>query len=602
MLACAVEKKIYEKLNYNSIGKEDPQSDLKFLACIESVDLESLTKNTRNNVLAECRRLRMLAEMDLWSDVPKVNTASTVEAITGPERFNEEPDEQDVHLPLPDEYVAEMGRKSLWITRNLAPNLLEITARMAEIWERTARLHASARTIGDTRRKEVKKLLNGYRWRDSDGRRFESLPFPLRLPTQLKFEIMIESLGDMGDSRWPPQSYRDVLGLLAVVQTAHYFIVALCMGARRSETLGLQRNCVVDAVDGRRYADGKTYKLVQHAGGVSRDWLLPDVAIAAIELQVRLLSAVGQISRIKPHAVPITVPEVRANLGKSHLWAQISASGSSDATKPLGDINTQLQSYAQRLQMDVAPCGQNLRSHRFRKTLARLVALALTQAPKLLMDVFGHKSIEMTLYYILTDKDLRAEIETVSRELRVMRAKEVVEKMVEADLAPEGQNAQLGGYGGLAAISLHSAVEIHRQSVHRRGTDWNADSAIELAELLTLQGKAWEQVRTGVICTKLPGEAGPCNKRKGRPEPSKCQSSCTHRLEEAFLREDVEGAIEAAVAGYEQAIVNEEALTAAHWAGQVRANVPRFPDLCAKWSTNETVRTLMAKQELKEHS
>jgi hypothetical protein len=119
----------------------------------------------------------------------------------------------------------------------------------------------------------------------------------------------------------------------------------------------------------------------------------------------------------------------------------------------------------------------------------------------------------------------------------------------------------------------------------------------ELAELFTLQGKAWEQVRRGVLCTKFPGEAGPCSKSKGRPEPSKCQSSCTHRLEEAFLREDVDGAIRDSLAAYEMAIAEEESLTAAHWAAQVRAHVPRFADLQAKWMLNETVQALVGNEQ-----
>ncbi|KVK72159.1 hypothetical protein WS90_35305 [Burkholderia cepacia] len=248
--------------------------------------------------------------------------------------------------------------------------------------------------------------------------------------------------------------------------------------------------------------------------------------------------------------------------------------------------------------METSPGGQSLRSHRFRKTLARLVALSLTQAPKLLMDVFGHKSIEMTLYYILTDKELRAEIETISRELRVMRAKDVVEQMVEADNSATSVSEQnMGGFGGLAAVSLHNAIVVHRERIHRRGEQWGTSSVIELADLLTLQGKAWEQVRPGILCTKFPGEAGPCNKSKGRPEPSKCQSSCVHRLEEAFLREDVDGAIRDSVAAYEQSVRDDESLTAAHWASQIRAHVPRFRDLQVKWMANSTVQTLICVED-----
>jgi hypothetical protein len=385
------------------------------------------------------------------------------------------------------------------------------------------------------------------------------------------------------------------LVVLGTVQMAHYFIASISIGARKSEALGLQRGCVVRSVDGRPYANGKTYKLVQRHEGEWRDWQLPEAAVDALAQQARLVEVAERIACLTPaHASS----GAASNAGSQHLWAQVSAANQSDATKPLADVNKALLGYARTLSLETAPGGQTLRPHRFRKTLARLVALALTQAPKLLMEVFGHKSIEMTLYYILTDKGLRAEIETVSRELRVMRAKEVVERMVEADMAAQTtESSRLGGYGGLAAVSLHNAVAVHRDRVHRRGDQWGATNVMELAELLTLQGKAWEQVRPGVLCTKFPGEAGPCNKSKGRPEPSKCQTTCGHRLEEAFLREDVDGSIRDALAAYESAIADEESLTAAHWAAQVRAHVPRFADLQAKWMLNPTVQSLVGNEQ-----
>jgi hypothetical protein len=209
------------------------------------------------------------------------------------------------------------------------------------------------------------------------------------------------------------------------------------------------------------------------------------------------------------------------------------------------------------------------------------------------MDVFGHKSIEMTLYYILADKDLQADIEKVSRELRVMRAKEAVKKMV-SDEETQTEGLSLGGYGGPAALMVHRAVEVHKDRLHRRGEKWGANSAVELAELLTLQGKAWQFVRPGVICTKFPGtESGPCNKSKGHPEPASCQSHCKHRLEEAYLREDVDGAIRDAVKAYNEAVESEDELAQALWAGQIRAHIGRFEDLRSKWMSNPTVRLVV---------
>lgn len=557
-------------------------------------DLAQLSENQQTKVLDEWQRMRALADRGLWADAPSLQPDSKASAMTGAPRHSEKPKKIDSHLPLPDEYVSEMGRCSIWLMRSLGPNLLAIGSAMASIWSTTSEKGGTAKNIRDRRRRRISKLLSKHRWLDQDGQDFDVPPFSLRLPKPSGFATSKDDSEVEEEVRWPPTSYRDVMALLSTVQMAHYFIVSLSMGARQSEALGLQRDCVVRSVDGRLFANGKTYKLVQRHEGEWRDWQLPEAAVEAVAQQALLVEAAGRIAFLKP---PQTAAATLSSTS-SHLWAQISAANNSDAKAPLGDINTALQAYARTLGFNTEPGGQTLRSHRFRKTLARLVALALTQAPKLLMDVFGHKSIEMTLNYILSDKSLRAEIETVSRELRVMRAKEVIERMVEADLASQGTGSvDLGGYGGLAAVSLHNAIGVHRDRVHRRGEQWGANNVEELAELLTLQGKAWEQVRRGVLCTKFPGEAGPCSKSKGRPEPSKCQSSCTHRLEEAFLREDVDGAIRDALAAYETAIADEESLTAAHWAAQVRAHVPRFADLQVKWMLNETVRALVGNEK-----
>ena len=592
LFACAIAKKAHAQHIEVAIATSE-YSDQLLLRSMQLSDLEHLTKSTRRRVLLECNRMRMLAELDLWLDAPSLTAPSPAQAMLAAPQENEEPKERESHLPLPDDYLAEMARRSLWIMRDLAPNVLSIAEKMVRLWERTSMQHFAGSTTRDKRRDALGELLAIHRWIDHEGNAFDAPPFLLQLTKSTGFGPERSSQSDESDLRWPPENHRDVLGLLGTVQVAHYFIVALSTGARASEIVSLERDCVFYAVDGRAYANGKTYKLVQRHDGESRDWLLPDIAVDAIEQQVRLVSLAERLAYIDPDSAgPMDEREIDES--PNHLWGQLSGGVSSDARLPLRYVNLHLRRYALTLRMETSPGGQNLRSHRFRKTLARLVALALTQAPKLLMDVFGHKSIEMTLYYILTNKELRAEIETVSRELRVMRAKEVIERMVDAELASQQRpDVDLHGYGGLATISIQSAITTHRQRIHRRGSDWNANSAIELAELLTLQGKAWEQVRKGILCTKLPGESGPCNRRKGRPEPSKCQSSCVHRLEEAFLREDIDAAIQSAVDAYEHARSNDEPLIAAHWAGQIRTNIPRFSDLQSKWVRNATVRALM---------
>lgn len=343
------------------------------------------------------------------------------------------------------------------------------------------------------------------------------------------------------------------------------------------------------------YANGRTYKLVKRHDGELRDWVVPDLAVEALEQQVRMVGLIESIGLQQP--VRTTTDSVNSVEPRRHLWVQVSSASLSDRTSPFLNLDCALRAYAKTLGMDPAPGGQNLRPHRLRKTVARLVALALTQSPKILKDVFGHKSIEMTLYYILTDRDLQAEIETVSRELRVMRAKEAVEKMAAGEDLPN-YVLPLGGYGGPAALMVNRAIRVHVDRLHQRGEDWDAKSPMELAEILTLQGSAWQLVRPGIICTKFAGtESGPCNKSSGRPEPSRCQSYCKHRLEEPFLRQDVDGAIGESVQAYVEAGEAGEELVQALWAGQVRAHVSRFEDLRQKWMENAVVRSIVGESK-----
>jgi hypothetical protein len=243
-------------------------------------------------------------------------------------------------------------------------------------------------------------------------------------------------------------------------------------------------------------------------------------------------------------------------------------------------VNEFLRNLVDSLGLTEKPGGLNLTTHRFRKTVARLVALALVGAPKILMDLFGHKTIEMTLYYILTDPDLQAEIRQVVEEVTIMRAKTAIE--------------DIEHYGGLAAKKISDMV--NRERV-RLGKDLGAEDIRELAEILTMNGQAWEMPRPGVICTKLPGSTGPCNKKIGHPEPSRCTPICNHRLEEAYLRKDVDGSIAESVKHYEAERCAQNELMQEFWAGQILTHLKRFDDLCKKWSNHPTVVEIMGLQE-----
>lgn len=557
---------------------------------ISGIDLSALRDiktHSPKTMLIELKRMRMLRNMGFWRDVADEERPKLSELMTAEEPEANPRVDTDPHLPLPDEYAALMASRSLWLSENLCDNVIEIVADLSRELDAFIRRRGRAMSKATFARRAVKRLA-AHVWRDSIGQTISAVPFPLAMPKEVHVRKRHRlKLGDETEHepcQWPPRGARELHHLIAIIQTAHYFTVALSIGARASEALSLTRDCLRRSADGSPLITGLTFKLVERFEGEERDWDVPDAAVIAVERQARLIVVTDRFHSAQANAKPSTELEAGDN-----LWGQIGVQ-SRDASGSLVNINRKLREFAQALRMDVSPGGQNIRSHRFRKTLARLVALALTQAPKLLMEIFGHKSIHMTLHYILSDSSLRAEIETVTRELKVMRGKELIEDIVAAEQAPD--EPRTAGYGGFAAVTVVSAVSAHRQRLHRNGKAWGVESAYELSELLTMKGDAWEYVRSGVICTKLPGEVGACNRKRGRPEAGNCKVTCDHRLEEKFMRNDVDGAIADCVAHLERARAEDDSMLESYWAGQVRTHVPRFPDVKAKWMSNTVVSEL----------
>lgn len=589
MLAISISK-IAEKTPVWDFYTDFSRGEIKFLSLLETSDIAILTRQRKINVNAEIARMHMLAEIECWTDVPSIQTPLPRKVkIKGPAPEFIEEYKREMHLPLPDDYVSKLGQRSIWLLENLGPSLLSLVESFPSIWAASETLGWSPGNIEIRRRELVEKAIAGHAWIDCQGARISGAPFPLALCK------LGHKAGQQTPPAWPPRRFSEVMHLLLTVQMAHVFIVAMSMAGRTSETLSLKRNCLHSTVDGDMTAIGRTYKLVRRHGGEERDWVLPDIGGRAIEQQLRLIKISEQIQKLRPAEIR-SENDVAADKRESteHLWGQVITLGQSDPKLPLEGLPAALQRYALTIGLPVNPGGQPLRPHRIRKTVARLVALAITQAPKILMDVFGHKSIEMTLYYILSDKDLRTEIETISRELRVVRAKDVIRHIVDAE-DRELPSVKSEGYGGMAALAISRAIQIDRSKHHQMGEEWGANSIESLAETLTLQGKAWQLVRPGIICTKFPGtEVGPCNLKKGAPEPSRCQATCSHRLEEGFLRQDVDASIQIAVKAFEAADRDGDDLLKFHWAGQIRANISRFSDLKEKWIKLALVESIIS--------
>lgn len=519
---------------------------------LDPTDFEAVYQDRAESAL---RAWLEYADRGLLDDCPRVQRDAT-------KREHDRRDEATVanqlpsareFTPYPDDFIAELGWRVAWFVEQAGPALLDCAEKMYAVQD-VGEEHAHRTDIAKLQRLRAarKQVVCDHDWASLSNH----LPFELHYHTRRGATLP-----------WPPTQAGEVKNYLSLLQSCHLVVLLLSTGSRAGEVHSLRTNAATD----EQRLDGRTYKLVFAEEGAARDWPLPELGVQAANQQARLAAIVKQEGRRLAPNVPET----------DNLWVRF-GHGEKDAA--LGDeLRTPASALVGSLVEYFGLTGQvgedtRIHAHRFRKTLARLVALAVVGAPKILMDLFGHKTIEMTLTYILSDKALRAEVEEVAKAQTVMLAERII--------ATAEQN------GGPAAAGVAQAV---RDAKARKGEEaFGAQDVHELAEILTLGGRTFQLVRPGVLCVKQPQQAGWCTKLVGHPEPSRCGSTCAFRLEEAAHMQDVDDALAECVARLERAQAEDDAMQAALWEGQVLAHLPRFEALRTKWSTHPTVATFLS--------
>lgn len=453
-------------------------------------DLRAFNRNAGRDI--ELKRLWKLADLGLWNDAPPRPKAKR---ITNPKGKREEPKPEtksSPYLPIPDDYLAVMGPRVLWIVEDLGPNLTHLSEAIPELFEGIG-------NYGEARRIALARYFSQNTWRDREGRPITAPPFPLATASGRGRAKGKER------PHWPPSSWEQVQSLAAALQTSHLWIALLAMAGRISEVETLERDSVEWRRDGKPYVDGKTYKLKKALAGVDRDWPAPDALVHALGQQARLVAAWERIARTLGGGVSTNADKLVVNA--NHLWASLGAGGSADPGKRLADFNGALQRLAKRIGLSDRPGGVLLHAHRFRKTVARLAGVAIVDSPRVLMQLLGHQDIEVTLHYICTDKALAADIERVARELRIMRSQEVFESI------HASMQSRVKKYGGGGVPGLEEMI--------RQAKDWGAETSYELSVLLTANGRYTKLVRPGVMCLKPSLSNAPCT----------CDSACENRIE-----------------------------------------------------------------------
>jgi integrase len=505
---------------------------------------------------AELNRVIQFTNRGLWHDCPSFEEdRSSERSRWGNDHRPTKPPIVEPFQPFSDSFTSEAGWRMAWIVEHLGSVLIECAEEIVTVYKGLQNTSQDIHALESKRSHACQIYLRRRRW-TVNGDPLVKLPFEFGSRGQGRF---VEPFA------WPPKTHSDVKALLGLLQTAHLFVFLLSTGGRISEALSLVPGCVVMSDSGSATVNGRTYKLVFQNDGVERDWPLPELGVLAIQQQERLCRVSEDFN-----LNGFSHPEQKS---MSTIWRRIGTG------QPIqGDYNEMLDGAVESLGLGSLLGDSRAHAHRFRKTIARLIALALVDAPKILMDLFGHKSIEMTLRYILTDPSIRAEMEEVIKAQTIIFAEDAI--------------ASVNNAGGPAATRIKAAVDAERV---RLGKEFQESDLKSLAETFTLSGKFWQLVRPGVICTKLPQQTGPCNKNVGFPEPSRCRSSCDYRFESAALRDDVDQSIASAVTFLVDARNTGDEMAVEMWTGQILANIDRFPDLQAKWESDpEVSRCLLA--------
>lgn len=480
--------------------------------------------------LADLGRRGVLSDAPAASGVPTSATAPHPEkSIRGAEVKSREPARDRSYRPFSDEFVSAFISRAMWIHDNLAEQLIECWVELREIQDRA--VAKGRRASHPTTTEERRRAVAAFDWRDAQGRPLSRLPWPV---------LSRESNRVLSSDAWPPTDASGVLIMIGLLQALNYAVINFCAGARSSEILAAVDSSL-NEVDGRFVS--RTFKVIDGTDGQVRDWPLHPAGVRALRLQVRLAKV------IRPDDA-------------DHIWVLLKE-GAEPAGYPLRNINEPVVRAVQMLQIDSLTDDARPHSHRWRHTVARLVALSVAAAPQVLMDLFGHRDLEMTLRYMLSDPEIVEEALRVADEASRALAEEAVQDVLSGDA------------GGPAAEPVRKGLDELRM---RRGEEvLGAESIKEAIEVLTFSGRQWHAVRPGVICTKGLGQFGPCTQGRGEADPGACRTGCDHRLETARAKAQCEMTI--------RKLLDDHASSAgmpllrSALEGQILANLRRFDDV-----------------------
>ena len=542
------------------------------LSCLTEDDVREFGKDKYLRI--ELNRLSTLAARGWWTDLPPRPEVAQPTDPSGSAPISMPVEVAGEYQPIPDRYLEAFGPRNLWLIRELGPCLLPLLEDLATHlekpdWKGKKKNRYNRLVVPNF----IAQHLKDHPWQDGMGRPLEP-NFPLKTGARGKDKF-----------QFPPRSWQHLKILSATLQSAHLFLTLLASAGRIGEVDTLPRSCVTTARDGKDYVKGWTYKLSGNLFGDKRQWPAPTVLVQALGQQVRLSEVWLRLpAKNIADGLPKEPPSHNA------LWLSLGAAQTANAAEPISGLGDALRMLAERIGMDPKPGGINLHPHRLRKTIGRLAGIALFNSPTALKRLFGHKCIEMTLHYILCDKDIQTEAEAVLRELRIMNCAQALEDVRDAITS----GTPLPAHSGAAASRMADAVKEHEARLAESGRVWSGGSAYDLAYLLTARGKGWRFVQKDIICAKAPGEAGLCLKNRSEPNTSNCQSRCDNRIVLALARRDTDEIVRTYLNICLQALEEEQFDSFYYSMVQLLKELDNFPDIKEKYLADPQLQPLLA--------
>jgi integrase len=553
-----------------------------FASVLNAEDLQIFCASEK--MRSELKRLTQLSGLGFWSDAPVSrefkNKTTEVRGTSTPRP----PENKRIpHPAIPDDYMAAMGPRVLWLIKDLGPNLIHLLETLPTMLKSG---NAASYTIA----LRVARYFEANVWCDRNGQVIQKPPFYLQHGSR-RGELKRKFPAAHKPFEWPPRNWSSVQSLAVSLQSAHLWMALLVIAGRVGELATLKRDCVEFAVDGQLYANGKTYKASRTLGGKEREWPIPDILVDVLAQQVKLVEACERLASIIKNT-----EDMESILGDStHLWASLGASGSADATQKLAAYGENLQTLALRIGLTNKPGGKNLHPHRFRKTLARLAGLAIDGSQKVLMLLLGHNDVTTTLGYMQADPAFAKEVDDITRELRIIRGEALIKDMRAALRDPNSM--RYGGHGGGGAEILSDSVHAYEEELHRTGEEWGVDTARELSVLLTNNGESARLISAHVVCTKVAGEVGLCSSKKGAIVAGNCQVECRNHIEDKTGRRDTERVIPILVQHAQENIANKDWLSLQRDKRQLELEIKRYDDIGAQWRDKPEVRAILGASE-----